>query len=149
MSGLSDRAVEHLRQIADLPDLSGTKYELLSVLGRGGMGTVYTARDRELERLVALKVVTSPMPAGLADRLVREARVLAHLEHPGIVPVHDVGRLPDGRVFYVMKLVRGELLARQAGAETPLTDKLLICERICEAVAFAHSRGVIHRDLKP
>jgi serine/threonine-protein kinase len=85
---------------------------------------------------------------GLADRLAREAGILARLEHPGIVPVHDAGELADGRVFYVMKLVRGERLDRFAAAR-PLGEVLRVFLRVCEAVGFAHAQGVIHRDLKP
>ena len=148
MSALSDAALRRLRDAADAPDLTGTKYEILDRLGQGGMGTVYRARDRELARDVALKVVR--LPEGSADvsaRMVREARTLAQLEHPGIVPVHDVGTLSDGRVFYAMKLVRGAPL--DSLPPTPLAERLRIVERMCEAVAFAHAHGVIHRDLKP
>ena len=85
----------------------------------------------------------------LDARLRREAGVLARLEHPGIVPVHDTGTLADGRAFYAMKLVRGEqLLEHLAGVER-LDERLRVFERICETVAFAHARGVLHRDLKP
>jgi serine/threonine protein kinase len=79
----------------------------------------------------------------------REARVVARLEHPGIVPVHDAGTLPDGRAWYVMRLVRGSRLDRVIGEARPLPELLRVFERICDAVAFAHARGVIHRDLKP
>jgi serine/threonine protein kinase len=144
MTSLSDAAVRHLRAIADLPDLSGTKYRLERPLGRGGMGTVYLAHDTELDRDVALKVVGSA-----AIRLSDEAKILARLEHPGIVPVHDVGVLPDGRAFYAMKLVRGERLDAVFATSLTLLDRLRIFDRICDAVAFAHSQGVIHRDLKP
>jgi serine/threonine protein kinase len=148
VSTLSDAALRRLRDAADAPDLTGTKYEIVERIGQGGMGTVYRARDRELARDVALKVVRLPEGApDMAARMVREARTLAQLEHPGIVPVHDVGTLPDGRVFYAMKLVRGAPLD-QLG-ETPLAQRLEIVERICEAVGFAHAHGVIHRDLKP
>jgi eukaryotic-like serine/threonine-protein kinase len=146
---ISDAALRHLREVADLPDLSGTPYEIQEPLGRGGMGTVYLALDRKLDREVALKVVQ--LPEGNSegvDRLLREAKVLARLEHPGIVPVHDAGLLPDGRAWYVMKRVRGRRLDDYA-REASLTDRLRAFERICEAVAFAHSHGVIHRDLKP
>jgi serine/threonine protein kinase len=150
---ISDRALDHLREVADLPDATGTKYEILEPIGRGGMGTVYRARDRELDRDVALKVLRDPGgdgPGGGAARMLREARVLARLEHPGLVPVHDVGTLPDGRPFYVMKLVRGEPLdAHVAATATSLEDRLRILQRLCEAVAFANAHGVIHRDLKP
>jgi serine/threonine protein kinase len=149
MTGISDAALRHLREVADLPDLDGTPYEILETLGRGGMGTVYLALDRRLDREVALKIVQFPGDAGdEVDRLLREARVLARLEHPGIVPVHDAGLLPDGRAFYAMKRVRGLRLDEHARA-VPLPDRLRAFERVCEAVAFAHAHGVIHRDLKP
>jgi len=130
MTWLADDAVARLRKIADEPDFSGTRYRLKNEIARGGMGAVYEAEDFELGRSVAVKVLAT-----------HEARVIAKLEHPGIVPVHDAGTLPDGRVFYVMKLVRGRTLAA--------TDPLRLFLRVCEAVAFAHSRGVIHCDLKP
>jgi eukaryotic-like serine/threonine-protein kinase len=148
-AGLSDAALRHLREVADLPDLAATPYEILETLGCGGMGTVYRARDRQLDREVALKVVQ--LPPGVGDdagRLLREARVLARLEHPGIVPVHDAGLLPDGRAYYAMKRVRGLRLDEHARA-LPLTCRLRAFERVCEAVAFAHAHGVLHRDLKP
>jgi serine/threonine protein kinase len=147
---LSDAALDRLREAADWPDLSHTRYEALGVLGRGGMSTVYRAFDRELEREVALKVMGLP-PAGdgTVTRLRNEAQVLARLEHPGLVPVHDIGTLPDGRVFYVMRLVRGQRLDAHAREERSLPARLRLFERICEAVAFAHAQGVLHRDLKP
>ena len=148
MSALSDAALRRLRDAADAPDLGGTKYAALERIGQGGMGTVYRARDRELGRDVALKVVRLPEGApDIAERMMREARTLARLEHPGIVPVHDVGTLPDGRVFYAMKLVRGAPLDALPSAS--FAERLRIVERVCEAVAFAHAHGVIHRDLKP
>ncbi|HEY0554989.1 MAG TPA: serine/threonine-protein kinase [Thermoanaerobaculia bacterium] len=149
MSGISDAALRHLREMADLPDLEGTPYEIVETLGRGGMGTVYLALDHRLDREVALKIVQLPGDSGEeVDRLLREARVLARLEHPGIVPVHDAGLLPDGRAFYAMKRVRGLRLDEHARA-VPLPERLRAFERVCEAVAFAHAHGVIHRDLKP
>jgi eukaryotic-like serine/threonine-protein kinase len=150
MRQLSDKAVTRLRNGAELPDLSGTRYRLLERVARGGMSVVYAAQDRDLQRRVALKVLEAPGFQGeLADRLMREARVLARLEHPGIVPVHDVGRLPDGRVFYTMKFVEGQRLDQYIGSLTPISDRLRLFQRICDAVAFAHARGVLHRDLKP
>jgi eukaryotic-like serine/threonine-protein kinase len=152
---LSDAAVAHLRLVADWPDLSDTRYEIVEPIGRGGMGTVYRALDVQLGREVALKVMHSPHvapgdEAGAEDaaRTLREARTIARLEHPGIVPVHDVGTLPDGRVFYAMKLVRGARLDAYAAA-VGRSELLRLFVRICEAVAFAHAHGVIHRDLKP
>jgi serine/threonine protein kinase len=149
MRWLSDAAVGHLRSVADRPDLEGTPYDLGEEIARGGMGTVYRARDRRLERDVALKVMNAPAPGpGEIDRMRNEARILARLEHPGIVPVHDLGALPDGRLFYVMKLVRGRRLDEATEAE-PRHARLRMFERTCEAVAFAHAHGVVHRDLKP
>ncbi len=144
---MSDAAVERLRRLGDRPDLSGTRYELLEEIGRGGMGIVFRARDSELQRDVAIKV-TAWTTASDADRLRREARTLASLEHAGIVPVHDIGRLHDGRIYLVMSLVRGDRLDEHARA-LPLGDRLRLFDRICDTVAFAHARGVIHRDLKP
>ena len=107
-----------LRDVADWPLVSGDRYEVVEPLGRGGMGTVYLARDTVLDREVALKIVERRSDdAG-------EARILARLEHPGIVPVHDCGELPDGRLFYAMKRVRGDRLDRwmasgRAGSTRP------------------------------
>jgi eukaryotic-like serine/threonine-protein kinase len=150
MRFLSNRALERLRGGAELPDLSSTRYRLLDRIARGGMGVVYVAEDGNLQRRVALKVLDIPETDGeLASRLVREARVLAALEHPGIVPVHDVGTLADGRVFYTMKFVEGKRLDQYVESVASVPDRLRIFLRICDAVAFAHSRGVLHRDLKP
>ena len=149
MSGeyITDAAISRLRTLDDHPDFSGTRYDIVEPIGRGGMGVVFRGRDRELDRDVAIKV-TAWSTAADADRLRGEARTLAALEHPGIVPVHDVGRLPDGRVYSVMMLVRGERLDVCA-ARLPLPDRLRLFDRVCDTVSFAHSRGVIHGDLKP
>src|SRR6185369_15418592 len=115
MSWLSNETVERLRDLATRPAVSGDRYVVLRPLGRGGMGAVYAARDTVLGRDVALKVSNAAVATGdLEARLKREAQVLARLEHPGIVPVHDAGILEDGRAFYVMKLVHGETLERHA-----------------------------------
>ncbi|RIK65158.1 hypothetical protein DCC62_25830 [candidate division KSB1 bacterium] len=150
MPWLSDNLLHRLQTVADLPDLGETKYRLLEKFSRGGMGTIYLAEDTQLQRKVALKVLHTPDASGeLSARMLREARVIAQLEHPSIVPVHDVGELPDGRVFYVMKFVQGRRLDQYAQAENALPDRLRIFQKVCEAVAFAHANGVIHRDLKP
>lgn len=143
MNFLPDHLVDHLRRVADQPDLAGTRYTVERELGRGGMGVVWAVHDRDLDRTVALKVMDAHDEALLA-----EARTAARLEHPGIVPVHEAGRLADGRAFYVMKLVEGERLDRHA-ASVSLSERLRLFLKICDAVAFAHSRGVLHRDLKP
>jgi serine/threonine protein kinase len=144
---LSDPALDRLRAAASEADAPG-RYELRGEIARGGMGIVYAAFDRELEREVALKVVGAGGSAGDL-RLLREARVLARLEHPGLVPVHDVGTLPDGRTFYAMKWVRGSRLDRHFAGEPSIPVRLRTFERILQTVAFAHAHGVIHRDLKP
>jgi serine/threonine protein kinase len=152
MKFLSDKALERLRAApdADAPDLEGTRYRLLERVARGGMGVVYAAEDANLKRRVALKVLDSRAgDAEMASRLVREAHVLARLEHPGIVPVHDVGTLADGRVFYTMKFVEGQRLDEFIAGVPSRPDRLRLFLRICDAVAFAHAQGVLHRDLKP
>ncbi len=140
---IPEPAVDRLAAMLRRPDLSGTRYELVSELGRGGMGVVYLARDTTLDREVALKIVDRPSGAG------NEARIIARLEHPGIVPVHDFGELPDGRLFYAMKRVRGDRLDRWAASGRDLVERLAVFLRVCDAVAFAHAHGVVHRDLKP
>jgi serine/threonine-protein kinase len=153
MRHLSDRAIHRLKESGGEPDLGGTRYRLLGVVGRGGMGKVYATEDEVLQRRIALKVLDEfageESAKELAARMMREARVLARLEHPGIVPVHDVGVLPDGRVYYTMKFVEGQRLDLHLSTLSSLPDRLRIFLRICDAVGFAHSRGVLHRDLKP
>lgn len=147
---LSDSALERLREAADAPDLSRTRYRLVGKLGQGGMGGVFCVEDTDLERRVALKLISVADSDGtLSARLLQEARVIAKLEHPGIVPVHDAGVLSDGRPYYTMKLVQGKRLDEYLGTTTNLSDRLRIFMRICDPVAFAHAHGVLHRDLKP
>jgi len=146
---LPQQTAEHLRRVLQEHGNVAERYVLQEPVGQGGMGTVYRAQDRELKREVALKVLREDVVgAGAAARLEREAQILAHLEHPGIVPVHDAGTLSDGRIYYVMKLVRGQRLEDFAGRAT-LTQVLRLFLKVCETVAFAHAQGVVHRDLKP
>lgn len=150
MRWLPDRTVERLCRVADLPDLAGTRYELIQKLGQGGMASVYLAKDRVLGREVALKVMNDANPdPEAASRTALEARIIAGLEHPGIVPIHDMGVLPDGRTFYAMKRVQGARLDAFVAGGRDVATLLGIFQRVCEAVAFAHARGVLHRDLKP
>ena len=149
MSLLSDAAVSRLKHVAAWPEFSSSRYSVLEEIGRGGMGTVYLAIDEELGREVAIKIPNGVTSTAVARRLQLEARVLAGLEHPGIVPIHDAGRLADGRLFYVMKRVRGRTLREHLQDVPDLTERLRVFERICEPVAFAHAQGIIHRDLKP
>ena len=138
---VSDSVLDHLRHVAALPDLTGTRYELESEIGRGGLGVVYAARDREL----------GPPRSSQSPRLhlAGEAQLIARLEHPAIVPIYETGTLPDGRVFYAMKLVTGARLDHYLDGSTSLGERLRVIRRAGEALAFAHSRGIIHRDLKP
>jgi serine/threonine-protein kinase len=150
MKWLSDDRLNHLRNIVGNPDFSSTKYTFVKELERGGMGAVHLAEDTELDRLVAIKVLNTPeVTDDLRNRMIREARIIARLEHPGIVPVHDVGTLPDGRIYYAMKFVRGSRLDEYAVQGASLRDRLRKFQAVCDAVAFAHAHGVIHRDLKP
>lgn len=146
---ISDRAIGRLREAAAWPALDA-RYEITGVAGHGGMGTVYEARDHVLDRDVAVKVLdVADQKGARAARLRREAHILARLDHPGIVPVHDAGALDDGRTFYVMKLLRGARLDDPRQASAPLAARLDTFSRILDAVAFAHAQGVVHRDLKP
>jgi serine/threonine-protein kinase len=131
------------------------RYELFEEIAHGGMGVVLRAHDPELKRDLAVKVL-GPGLAGhpeVVRRFVEEAQITAQLPHPGVVPIHDIGRDEQGLPFLVMKLVRGqtleELLARRGSPEEELPRWVSVFEQICQAVAFAHSRRVIHRDLKP
>jgi serine/threonine protein kinase len=146
---ISDAIVARLRSIAQQPDLTGTPYAIVREIARGGMSIVYEAVDARLDRSVALKVLALELSSSdAAQRMKQEARTIARLEHPGIVPIHDIGELPDGRVFYTMKLVHGRTLGEFAPGCTH-SDLLRLFLRICDAISFAHSSGVVHRDLKP
>jgi serine/threonine protein kinase len=130
------------------------KYQVLGELARGGVGVVLKSHDTELGRDVALKVLLKKYgdDPQLRERFIEEAQVGGQLQHPGIVPVYDIG-FADGRPFFAMKLVKGRtlsaLLAERKDASSELVRFLGIFEQICQTVAYAHAHGVIHRDLKP
>lgn len=149
MTFLQDAAIARLQAVANWPEFDDARYTIVDEIGRGGMGVVYLARDERLAREVAIKVSNGMPGADVERRLNDEGRILASLEHPGIVPIHDAGRLADGRLFYVMKRVRGATLPEHLEQVPSLSERLGIFERICDAVNFAHAHGVVHRDLKP
>src|SRR5512139_3383141 len=142
------------RFVAPTPDELAKLFpqlEILGFLGQGGMGAVYRARQKALDRVVALKM----LPPGIgkdpafAERFTREAKALAKLNHPGIVTVHDFGRA-DGLFFFVMEFVDGVNLRQllDAGRVYP-REALAIVPQICDALQYAHDQGIVHRDIKP
>jgi hypothetical protein len=143
---------------ADAPPDGATTdggFALLGELGRGAQGVVHVARDLVLGRKVAYKVSRRPPEHGDARRFVTEVQIVAQLDHPNIVPIHEGHRRADGRLAFSMKLIDGQTLhdhvvAAQSQPDAwPLADRLDVFVRVCEAVAYAHERGVVHRDLKP
>lgn len=158
----TDEPVEGPRSPLRLPD----RYTELGRIGIGGMGEVYRVADRVLGRTVAMKVLRDDRTedGDARRRFLEEARVTAQLQHPGIIPVYDLGRLADGRAYYTMREVRGRTLAgliqevhaaatgdvwRPSADGWTFRQLLDTFTRACEAVAYAHQRGVVHRDLKP
>jgi tetratricopeptide (TPR) repeat protein len=135
------------------PDAVG--HALFERLGVGGMGEVYRCGDDALRRDLAIKVIKAELRGNAVaeERFLREARLTGSLQHPGVVPVHNLSRLADGRLCYTMKLVRGrtldDLLRDEPAGPERLPRLLTVVEKVCQAVAFAHSKGVLHRDLKP
>jgi len=142
------------------------RYRVESELGAGGIGQVYLVRDTHLAREVAVKQLLTPASNSKASpqrrkafqrdrradelRLVNEARITGQLEHPGIVPVYELGQRDDGSIYYAMRLVRGRTFAR-ALDQGDLQQRLELLPHfidLCNAVAYAHSRGVLHRDIK-
>src|SRR3954471_24911198 len=128
------------------------EYSLQRELGRGGMGIVYLARDVRLDRDVAIKVLPTQLALSAAarERFVREARTAAGLSHPHIVPIHRVGEA-RGVVFFVMSYVEGETLGERLRTRGPLpsADATRVLREVAWALAYAHGRGIVHRDVKP
>jgi serine/threonine protein kinase/formylglycine-generating enzyme required for sulfatase activity len=160
--GVHAQPPEYAKPIA-IPD----RYADICLLGRGGFGEVRRVLDRKLDRVVAMKLLRADIDANLAanfelrGRFLAEIRLTAHLQHPGVVAVHDWGELDDGRLWFTMREVRGRTLrevideAFAASTDASVSPHIArrrlleIFARVCETMAYVHSRGVIHRDLKP
>ncbi len=139
----------------------GMRYAYIAELGRGGQGTIISTFDRDIGRTVALKILRkdASQSMNLLERFLGEAQVTGQLEHPNIVPVHDMGRLPDGTVYYTMKEVEGrsldQVLRGIRKADPEIVGRysrirlLTMLQQVCLGMEYAHARGVIHRDLKP
>jgi len=135
------------------------KYDIGKVVAQGGMGAILDAREATIERRVAMKVMLDGSSPDDLTRFIAEAKITGQLEHPNVIPVHELGIDENGQPFYTMKMVRGitlrkvlELLAEgvpETLKKYPLPALLTIFQKVCDALAFAHSKGVIHRDLKP
>src|SRR5262249_29425226 len=142
---------------------SGTRFAILRPHAKGGLGEVFVARDKELNRIVALKEIQARYKDDDASRsrFVQEAEITGRLEHPGIVPVYGFGLYEDGRPFYAMRLIEGDSLKQAidrfhglkhaSDGERSLGLRKLLTSfiAVCQAVHYAHTKGVLHRDLKP
>lgn len=136
---------------ADQPLSRIGRHEIVRLLGRGGMGSVYLARDPVIDRPVAIKLISQGFDDPRArERLAREARAAGQLQHPNIVTVFDVGE-HDDQLFIAMEYVRGESLAALLRKQTPmsLAARLGLIEEACSALGYAHRAGIIHLDIKP
>ncbi len=157
-SATGQRLLKEVREVLDkIPVIN--KYHPGKIIGKGGMGTVLHVYDQYIRREVAIKIMQDSFGDEEKARFLEEAQITGQLEHPNVVPVHDLGFTPDGKLFFLMKLVKGrsleevlDLIRINDGATRssyPLPRLLQVLENVCSAVAYAHSRGVIHRDLKP
>jgi len=140
----------HILKTSDSAIGDDLDYELTTTLGKGGMGVVYAARQASLDRQIAVKMIQSDesIDPVAANKFLSEAMVTGELDHPNIIPIHDLGKTSDGKLFYAMKEIQGESwdkVIREGSRE----ENLRILLAVCDAVGFAHDKGVIHRDLKP
>jgi serine/threonine protein kinase/WD40 repeat protein/tetratricopeptide (TPR) repeat protein len=127
------------------------RYLLGKEFARGGLGRILSAKDKKLDRIVALKELLSDNDK-MRERFLREVLLTARLEHPGIVPIHDIGVRPSGEIYYAMKLVDGRSFDKVIAEKKTLVERLSLLSHVidaCKALAYAHDKGVIHRDLKP
>ncbi|MFT7542189.1 MAG: serine/threonine protein kinase, partial [Gammaproteobacteria bacterium] len=161
MEGSGFARIESLRSSSN----SKQRYALKGEIGRGGMGAILEIFDRDLRRHLAMKVVLGSSgqtggnkPELESQQLVRfleEAQVTGQLDHPGVVPVHELGVDADGRVYFTMRLVKGQDLSKvfakvhEGDPDWSRTRVLGVLSKVCEAMSYAHEKGVVHRDLKP
>ena len=152
--GLSDDSVEEVVELISgervTPEVGG-RYQELAELGLGGMGRVARVHDTHLKRQVALKTLRLTKPS-LRLRFLREARITGQLQHPGIVPVYEIGERDDGTLYYTMKEIAGRTLKEALATAHALPERLALLDEfldLCQAIAYAHDKGVVHRDLKP
>src|SRR5262249_1342322 len=140
---------------ASPPPPDTERYVFGEEIAHGGMGVILRGYDKMLGRPLALKLLRADLAdqPGLVRRFLDEAQITGQLQHPGVVPIHEIGRLADGWPFFAMKLIEGRtlqaLLDERPNPAHELPRFLKVFQQICETVAFAHARGIIHRDLKP
>jgi eukaryotic-like serine/threonine-protein kinase len=134
------------------PRSSDERYQLAGEIARGGLGKITKANDTQMQRQVAIKETLMQAPGDAEQRFFREAFITAKLEHPSIIPIHELGRWSNGTAYYTMKLVSGQSFEKTIAANKTLSARLALLPNVlaaCEAIAYAHSQRVIHRDLKP
>jgi formylglycine-generating enzyme required for sulfatase activity/serine/threonine protein kinase len=161
----STNTAEMMERLSRSPRLDLERYAIEGEVDRGGMGAILKIRDRQLNRRLAMKVLLDREPPRdeleqqlahqLLGRFLEEAQVTSQLDHPGVVPVHELGLDQHGKVYFTMRLVKGRT-AREVFVEShngstdwPLTRALEIVLRVCDTMSYAHDKGVLHRDLKP
>src|SRR5262245_1921934 len=161
--GAGSSVAERLRRLAERGASGAGRYELHGEVARGGMGAILRAFDQDLGRSLAMKVILGErdgegggrVDAHVLERFVEEAQITGQLDHPGVVPVHELGLDEKGRVYFTMRLVKGITaqdvfgLARSRAEGWTLTRALEVLLKVCDTLAYAHSKGVVHRDLKP
>ena len=133
------------------------QYEILDILGRGGMGAVYKAKQAKLDRIVAVKVLPGTFTKGedelnFAKRFEEEARAMAGLDHPAILSGYDYGETAGGQLYFVMEVIDGmdiHQYLKLHGGKLPQEHALAICAHVLDALEYAHSQGIVHRDIKP
>jgi len=143
-----------LRESADpnVGKLIADRYRIIGLVGRGGMGAVYKAYQKDMRRILAIKIASNlPSDAAATKRFLREVRVISGLTHPNTIRIFDYGQLPDGQLFFTMEFLEGEPLNKLLSHEEQLSDAriLHIAEQVLKSLGEAHAAGIVHRDLSP